>query len=299
MRCALIVNPVAKKGRALLSAQRAQKRLNEHGWECELMVSESGEHIRQLTDQAVAKNYNAVIVAGGDGSIHHAVQVLAKTEIPLGIIPCGRGNDLVRTLKIPFSPEEAASVIAQGRIKKIDLGRISASNFPEPRYYCGIVTCGFDSEVAAFVHQNRNIPGGWFGYLGAALILLAQFKFPEIRIQAEGLDFGGQILLAATANCPAYGGGLWIAPTAQIDDGLLNVCVVRRTSKIRILLLMPTVFTGKHILEPEVSLHAVKSVRLESPMPLNLFADGEPVGTTPAEIKIEPNSLSVFVPSEI
>ncbi len=296
MRCALIVNPVAKRGRSIILAQRAQRRLIEKRWDCDLLISESGDHIRKLTEKAIAKNYDAIAIAGGDGSIHYAIQVLANTSIPLGIIPCGRGNDLVRALKIPYNPEEAAEIIAQNRIKKIDLGFVSASKLIGSRYYCGIVTCGFDSEVAAFAHRHRNIPGGWFGYVGAALILLARFNFPEIQVQSEKFDFKGHVLLVATANCPAYGGGLWIAPTAQIDDGLLHVCIIRKTSKIRIFLLLPTVFTGKHVLEPEVSLHAFKSVRIESEEPLALYADGEPIGTTPAEIRVEPSALSVFAP---
>jgi len=296
LRSVMIVNPRAKRGKAIYFAQRAQKRLSEHGWRCELLVSESGEHIRLLTERAIADGADAVIVAGGDGSIHHAVQVLANSGIPLGVIPCGRGNDLVRTLGIPYSPEGAADVIAKGQVRRIDLGFVSAANSPEPHYYCGIVTCGFDSEVAAFAYRHRYIPGGWLGYLGGALILLAKFRFPEVRVVGEGVDFQGKVLLVATANCPSYGGGLWIAPTAQLDDGLLHVCIIRRTSKIRILLLLPTVFTGKHVLEPEVSLHAVKKVRLESEHQLPLFADGEPVGTTPAEIQVKPSALSVFAP---
>lgn len=293
----MIVNPKAKRGRAVLFAQRAQRRLSEHGWQCELVISESGEHIRHLTKQAIVKGVDAVIVAGGDGSIHQAVQVLANSEIPLGVIPCGRGNDLARALGIPYAPEKAADVIANGQVKKIDLGYISAANAAEPHYYCGIATCGFDSEVAAFAYRYRSIPGGWLGYLGGALFLLAKFQFPEVRVVGEGVGFQGKVLLVATANCPSYGGGLWIAPTAQLDDGLLHVCIVRQTSKLRILLMLPTVFTGKHVLEPEVSLHALRKVRLESEYQLPLFADGEPVGTTPAEIQAAQNALAVFVPS--
>jgi diacylglycerol kinase (ATP) len=251
-----------------------------------------------LTKQAIEKGTDAVIVAGGDGSIHHAVQELANSEIPLGIIPCGRGNDLARTLGIPRVPEEAADVIASGQVRKIDLGYISAANLPEPHYYCGILTCGFDSEVADFAYRHRYIPGGWLGYVGGALLLLAKFQFPEVSVVSEDVEFKGKVLLVATANCPSYGGGLWIAPTAQLDDGLLHVCIIRETSKLRILLLLPTVFTGKHILEPEVSLHGVKRVRLESQHQLPLFADGDPVGTTPAEVQVAPNALTVFVSEE-
>ncbi len=298
MRSVIIVNPKAKRGRAVLLAQRAQKRLSERGWECELAISESGEHIRHLTKQAIDKGTDSVIVAGGDGSIHHAVQELANSEVPLGIIPCGRGNDLARTLGIPRVPEEAADVIASGQVKKIDLGYISAANLPEPHYYCGILTCGFDSEVAAFAYRHRYIPGGWLGYIGGALFLLAKFQFMEVRVVGKGVEFQGKVLLVATANCPSYGGGLWIAPTAQLDDGLLHVCIIRQTSKLRILLLLPTVFTGKHILEPEVSLHGLKKVRLESEHQLPLFADGDPVGTTPAEIQVAPKALTVFALEE-
>ncbi len=297
MRGVLIVNPVSKRGRAILAATRAQQRLVERGWSCDLVVSESGEHVRQLTQEAVKGGKDAVIVAGGDGTIHQAAQVLAHTDVPLGIIPCGRGNDLARTLGIPHNPEKAAEVIANGQVQKIDLGWVRANHFPEPRYYCGILTCGFDSEVASFAYRHRVIPGGWLGYFGAALILLARFPFPFVRVKGKGVSFEGKILLAATANCPSYGGGMWIAPTAQLDDGLLHVCIIRRTSKLRILLLLPTVFTGKHILEPEVSLHAVEQVQLDSDQPLPLFADGEPVGTLPAEVRAVPQALTVFVPA--
>jgi diacylglycerol kinase (ATP) len=324
MRSVLIVNPKAKRGRALWHAQRAQARLQRHGWHCELQPSENPEHVRQLTEQAVATGVDAVLIAGGDGTIHHAVQVLANSAIPLGIIPCGRGNDLVRALGIPLDAEVAAEVIARQNIKAIDLGQVMATsdegqrtNFssfvprpsslsvpspvprPSPRFFCGIVTCGFDSEVADFAHRHRQIPGGWVGYFGAALLLLARYRFKTVRVRGDGWSFDGETLLVATANCPAYGGGMWIAPTAKLNDGLLHVCIVRATSKWRILRLLPTVFSGEHVREPEVSLHPAKRVHLDSDEPIPLFADGEPVGTTPATVTVAPNALRVFVPTQI
>jgi diacylglycerol kinase (ATP) len=324
MRSVLIVNPKAKRGRALWHAQRAQARLQRHGWHCELQPSENPEHVRQLTERAVATGVDAVLIAGGDGTIHHAVQVLANSAIPLGIIPCGRGNDLVRALGIPLDAEAAAEVIARQNLKAIDLGQVMAAsdegqraNFSSPvprpsslsvpspvprpssRFFCGIVTCGFDSEVADFAHRHRQIPGGWVGYFGAALLLLARYRFKTVRVRGDGWSFDGETLLVATANCPAYGGGMWIAPTAKLDDGLLHVCIVRATSKWRILRLLPTVFSGEHVREPEVSLHPAKRVHLDSDEPIPLFADGEPVGTTPATVTVAPNALRVFVPTQI
>jgi diacylglycerol kinase (ATP) len=324
MRSVLIVNPKAKRGRALWHAQRAQARLQRHGWHCELQPSENPEHVRQLTERAVATGVDAVLIAGGDGTIHHAVQVLANSAIPLGIIPCGRGNDLVRALGIPLDAEAAAEVIARQNLKAIDLGQVMATsdegqrtNFsspvprpsslsvpspvprPSPRFFCGIVTCGFDSEVADFAHRHRQIPGGWVGYFGAALLLLARYRFKTVRVRGDGWSFDGETLLVATANCPAYGGGMWIAPTAKLDDGLLHVCIVRATSKWRILRLLPTVFSGEHVREPEVSLHPAKRVHLDSDEAIPLFADGEPVGTTPATVTVAPNALRVFVPTQI
>jgi len=319
MRSVLIVNPKAKRGRALWHAQRAPARLQRHGWHCELRTSENPEHVRQLTEQAVATGVDAVLIAGGDGTIHHAVQVLANSDIPLGIIPCGRGNDLVRALGIPLDAEAAAEVIARQNLKAIDLGQVTAASDegqranreqqektdqpfsspvprPSPRFFCGIVTCGFDSEVADFAHRHRQIPGGWVGYFGAALLLLARYRFKTVRVRGDGWAFEGETLLVATANCPAYGGGMWIAPTAQLDDGLLHVCIVRATSKWRILRLLPTVFSGEHVREPEVSLHPAKQAHLDSEEPIPLFADGEPVGTTPATVTVVPNALRVFVP---
>ncbi len=297
MRSVLIVNPKAKRGRALWHAQRAQARLQQHGWHCELQLSENPEHVRQLTERAVATGVDAVLIAGGDGTIHHAVQVLANSAIPLGIIPCGRGNDLVRALGIPLNVEAAAEVIAQGRLRAIDLG-IVAGKGKGAEFFCGIVTCGFDSEVADFAHRHQQIPGGWVGYFGAALLLLARYRFRTVRVRGDNWAFEGETLLVATANCPAYGGGMWIVPTARLDDGLLHVCFVRATSKWRILRLLPTVFSGEHVHEPEVSLYSAKQVHLDSDEPIPLFADGEPVGTTPATVTVAPNALRVFAPSE-
>lgn len=290
MRGVLIVNPKAKHGRALFFARRAQEQLRQHGWQCDLMPSESADHVRQLTEGAVQQGMDVVIICGGDGTIHQAAQVLAHSETPLGIIPCGRGNDLARALSIPLDASAAASVIAQGHTKAIDLGVVHG------RYFCGIVTCGFDSEVAAFAYRQQKIPGGWVGYFSIALLLLACYRFREVQVEGDDIAFDGKVLLVATANCPAYGGGMWIAPTAKLDDGLLHVCIVRETSKWRILRLLPTVFTGKHVNEPEVILHAVRKVHLRSDEPLPLFADGEPVGTTPADVTVAPKALRVFVP---
>ncbi len=300
MRVVLIVNPKAKRGRALLSAQSAQERLCQHGWKCQLLPSQNADHVRWLTQEAMRKGVDAIVVCGGDGTIHQAIQVLAYSETPLGIIPCGRGNDLARALGIPLNASDAADIIAQQHTKAIDLGQVKAMTnaqcpMPNAKFFCGIVTCGFDSEVADFAHRHQKIPGGWVGYLGVALLLLARYRFREVHLEGNGVSFAGRILLAATANCPAYGGGMWIAPTAKLDDGLLHVCIVRETSKLRVLKMLPTVFTGKHVREPEVSVHPVKAVSLEANEPLPLFADGEPVGTTPAHITVAPSAISVFM----
>lgn len=301
MRCDIIVNPIVKLGRALSHAKRAQRHLQETGWQCEILPSISADHVQQLTAEAIKRGVDAIAIIGGDGTIHHAVQVLAYIGIPLGIIPCGRGNDLARALGIPLDTQAAAAIIVQGQTRVIDLGFVQnpALGAETQRYFCGIVTCGFDSEVADFAHRHYQIPGGWIGYFGAALLLLARYRFREVRLKGNGFEFTGKVLLSATANCPAYGGGMWLAPTAKLDDGLLHLCIVRKTSKLRILRLFPMVFTGEHIREPEVSLHPVKRLTIDANETLPLFADGEPVGATPAEIKIAPNALSVFVPKEV
>lgn len=291
VRCHLIVNPHAKRGRASSWARRVQRWLEDAGWECVRRESRSSLHVRGLTEEALRDGADAVVLFGGDGTIHQAVQVLAGTDVPLGLIPCGRGNDLARALSLPLTTEEAAAVILRGKTKRIDLGVLDGN-----RYFCGILTCGFDSEVAAFARRYPHIPGGWLGYFVVALLLLALYRFRSVRVKGDGFSFSGEVLLVATANCPAYGGGMWIAPVARLDDGLLHVCIVRRTGKWRIVRLLPTVFSGCHVNEPEVSLHPTRRLLLDADEPLPLFADGEPVGTTPMEVTIAPNALCVFAP---
>ncbi len=286
----VIVNPNAKKGRAPQIAQKIVRLWNRWGWRCELKVPKTPQELGDEAHRAVERSPDAVFVVGGDGTVHHALPALSFSPVPLGILPCGRGNDLVRALGLPTEPSRMAGALRSFSVRNIDVGSING------RLFCGIVTCGLDSDVADFAHRHRHIPGGWLGYFSAALFLLARFRFPTVSVCADGWHFEGPVTVCATANCPAYGGGLWIAPTAQLDDGLLNVCLVRKTSKVRILCLLPTLFWGGHINEPEVTILPAERVSLSSPSPLPLFADGEPVGVTPAEITIHRSALRVVTP---
>ncbi|MCS7222969.1 MAG: diacylglycerol kinase family lipid kinase [Armatimonadetes bacterium] len=287
----ILVNPKAKKGRAPIIASSIVRIWNGWGWDCQMVVPQGPARMREETRKAVTDKVDAVIVVGGDGTIHHALPELAFQDIPMGILPCGRGNDLVRALGLPTRPFAAAQALRTTTIRTIDLGMVNG------RFFCGIVTCGLDSVVADFAYRHRSIPGGWIGYFAATLILLARFSFPTVTVKTEDWEFSGSVVVSATANCPAYGGGMWIAPTALLDDGFLDLCVVRKTSKWKILRLLPSLFWGGHIREPEVSLHRSRWVSLSSPFPLPLFADGEPVGTTTATIRVERGALRLLVPT--
>ncbi len=228
-----------------------------------------------------------MLVAGGDGTLHEAVNALAGTGCALGILPAGRGNDLAEALRIPADPAAAARHFLRGGIRRIDLGIING------RRFAGVAGIGFDAEVAL-----RTRAGGWshlgrLAYPAGVVSTIVGYRAPRFRLSG---DFGrreGRYLLAAVSNTGRYGGGVRIAPGSSPDDGRLDLCLVASVSRGRVLRVLPLAYRGAHVDLPEVEMIGTTGFTLESDRPCPMIADGEPAGTTPARISIEPRSLAV------
>jgi diacylglycerol kinase (ATP) len=278
--------------------------------------------------QSPPPDVDAVLVFGGDGTVHRHLARLVETKVPLLVVPGGSGNDFARSLGLKSRAEAFAAwegfCRGERTPREIDLGFITpitpadASDpaavensgfFPGKRksaarrstYFCCIGGAGLDSET----NRRANRMPAWVrahgGYIIAALREMGTWKAMEmsVKVLRPSGHWEDRIAEPATfvvfANAPSYGDGMRIAPQATLNDGLLDVCFVRRTSKRRIFTFFPTVFVGAHLRLPEVEYFQTAALRFQTERPLDVYADGEYVCKTPIEVSIRPRALSVIV----
>ena len=287
---ALIVNPHAGGGRARRLLPAVREALHGHGLEHRVELTQSIEHARQLTRAAVRDGADPVAF-GGDGLIGAVAGALRGSGAVLGILPGGRGNDLVRVLGIPPEPVAACEILVRGQPRDLDLGAVGEATF------IGIASCGFDSEANRIANQTRVVRGSLV-YAYGALRALLRWRPAEFEVELDD-DAPRRVVgySIAAANSKAYGGGMMLAPAASLSDGLLDVVIIGQTSKLRFLRLLPTVFRGEHVHEPEVETLRAAQVRISASRPFTLYADGDPVAPLPVTIRALGGVVRIMVPS--
>jgi diacylglycerol kinase (ATP) len=291
---AVLVNPAAGGGRGANVARRAVTRLRERGLDVDQLAGTDACHAAALARDAV-HSADVLAIVGGDGMISIALQVLAGTDVPLGIVPAGSGNDHARAYGIARrSPEKAADVIADGHWRTADVGRIVAAD-GETCYFGTVMAAGFDSLVNDRANRMRR-PRGRMRYNLAAIAELANLRPMPFRVELDDEHFNQDLLLAAVGNAPSYGGGMRICPEADPADGLLDVTVVRAMPRRRVLRFFPSVYAGTHIRHHEVEMYRAARVRLDAP-DIRAYADGELVGPLPVEVSVVPRALRVLTPA--
>jgi YegS/Rv2252/BmrU family lipid kinase len=289
MPLAILVNPSAGGGRArkllpqveqALDARRAVFRVQRtrdlrHGVEQALGAIEAGE---------------LPVVMSGDGMVGAIGGAMAGSETPLGIIPGGRGNDLARVLGIPDDPEAAVEVLAGRRTRTIDVGEVNGARF------LGIVSVGFDSEANRLANETRWLRGNLV-YAYAALRTLARWKPARftVRVDEERHRFTGYSV--SVANNQAFGGGMFIAPDAELDDGLFDIVAVGAVGKLRFVANLPKVFKGTHVAEDEVQVFRARHLELTASSAYPVYADGEHIADLPASLRVLPRALRIVVPA--
>jgi diacylglycerol kinase (ATP) len=291
-----LTNPVSGHGAALRAAQIAIARLQHRGIEVVEIIGDDAEDARYLAGAAVEKGTDALMVTGGDGVVSNALQVLASTDIPLGIIPAGTGNDHAREFGIPTKdPEAAADVVADGWTETIDLGRIRDDKGVD-KWFGTVAATGFDSLVTD--RANRmSWPRGRLRYYIAMLAELSQLRMLPFRLVLDGTqEIDADITLAAFGNTRSYGGGLLICPNADHTDGLLDITMAHSASRMKLVRLFPTVMKGTHVDLDEVSTARAKSIHVECPG-INVYADGDFACPLPAEISAVPAALQILRPT--
>jgi diacylglycerol kinase (ATP) len=299
MNVVLLANPAARSGAHTGAATHAAERLRDHGIRTTIISGGSAEESSELLRTAVRLGTDAVIVAGGDGTVNLALQEVAGTGIPLGIIPAGTGNDMAQTVGLKeLDVASAAEAIAGGNTRMIDLARVTRSD-GTTRLFGTVLASGFDSKVNDRANAMRW-PRGGSRYNIAILIEFVTLAGIPYEVELELADgtqerIVGDLVMATVGNGRTYGGGIPICPDADPGDGLLDVTLVRPAGRLHLLRLLPRVFKGTHTAVPEVSTYRVKSARLSSPG-VTAYADGDPIGALPLTIDMVPGSLRVFAP---
>ncbi len=226
---------------------------------------------------------SGVIVIGGDGMVHLAVQHLAFTEIPLLLIPAGTGNDFARTLGLPLDePLVTLEKCLMTSAQSVDLGKVNEKFFAE------ILSTGFDSVVNERANHMKLFRGR-IKYNIAILLELSTFKPRDYRFQVDSLSFSTKAMLIAIANGISYGGGMKVTPSAKLDDALFDIMILGPISKIEFLKVFPKVFSGGHVHHPAVQILQGKVVTIESDAVA--YADGERIGQLPVRAEVLPNAL--------
>jgi diacylglycerol kinase (ATP) len=247
--------------------------------------------MRERIRNARAGGFDAVVLVGGDGTVHEALPAVAAEGLPLGIVPSGRGNDFARNLGLPLDPRANLFLNPDPARRRVDLPSVNGAPF-------GSIACvGFDAEVNRLARDGRGYFGGTLGYLVCVLRALPDFRPFEVEIRVDGRVWSGEILMLAVANGACYGGGMRIAPRAIMDDGRLDVCVIEPLPKLELLRSFPRVFRGTHTTHPRVTMYSAPSVAVCTAEPHEIFADGEYAGTTPAVWTNHRHSLELLLPS--
>jgi diacylglycerol kinase (ATP) len=287
---AVLVSPVAGRGRARRVTDAVLAELRAGGLEPRLLPAVTGAQAEKAAAAAVAEGIAALVVVGGDGAVHAALQAVAGTTTPLGVIPAGTGNDLVRALDLPGEPLAAARAVAQnllaGAVRTIDAGRTGG------RWWATVLCCGFDSAVSDRANRLRW-PRGRRRYDIAVLAELVRLRPREVTLVLDGESQTLPVTLVAVGNTPWYGGGMKVCPGADPTDGLFDVTVVGPVTRRELIATRPLLTAGTHVAHPAVTVHRAARVELSCDGGTT-YADGEPVGPLPAVAECVPGALHIL-----
>ena len=284
---ALLTNPTSGKGKGARARDAALDHLRGAGLVVRNLQGRDADEALDLARQCVTDGVDALVVCGGDGMVHLAAQAVATTGTPLGIIPAGTGNDVARYFDLPRKdPVAAAQRVVAGRTRTVDLARSGS------KYYVTVLAAGFD----AIVNERANAmtwPKGQMRYNIATLAELRTFTPLPYTLQVDDRTLTLDAMLVAVGNGPSFGGGLRITEGAVLDDGLLDVVIIKPMSKPGLIRTYPKLFKGTHTTHPQYEHHRGRVVTVAAPGIVS-YADGERFGPLPITVECVPGALTVL-----
>lgn len=279
-------NPASGGGRGLQLKNEVIKSLTTRDISFQDLSADNPAAAIQNLQSVFDRGLKGLIVVGGDGTVNMAVQYLAKSEIPLAVIPAGTGNDFARTLGLNLKrPVSNLETYLSERPIWIDLGMVGG------RYFTQILSTGFDSLVNERANSIQIIKGRMKYNISIALELL-KFQPKSYKFRVDQVSFESKAMLIAVANGKSYGGGMLISPNSRPNDGLLDVMIVGPVSKLEFLKVFPKVYSGEHVNHPAVKFLSGMQVEIESDA--IAYADGERIGPLPVKVEMVANALKVW-----
>ena len=283
----LAINPISGKGHARKRALVAKQYFADRGIPVTLLEGESLSDFREkFVLELEYTSISGVVAFGGDGFIHEIIQHIVPLEIPLGVIPCGTGNDFARSIGVyKLSLVQQLNLIAHADARAIDLGQVGSI------WFAAILSSGFD----ALVNERANVmqwPKGRMRYNIAMIEKIAALRTHSYRMRFDEVSLDVEATLVTVANGPSYGGGMNICPDAKINDGLFDVMVLAKVSRTELLKVFPKVYTGRHVGHPAVTFYRCREIEIIGSGAS--FADGEPISALPLSAQCVSNALRVW-----
>lgn len=295
------VNPLASGARAVSYVPQIQKVFSSRQLPVEFIFTESTNDLESRAREAIAKDCRMLLAMGGDGTFQGLANAAFGSNVVVGILPTGGGNDFAHAIGIPRNPVQAARAILSARPQAIDLLRARTGDGRE-RLYVGGGGIGLDAEAAVHASTTYRHLRGRLRYVAAALRAFREFEPLTVRAEFPGTDWRpiqGRALLAAALNTPTYGAGIRLAPDARIDDGLLATALVNDLNALEVAALLPRLVVRGDVPDSRVQRVSARRVRFSADRQCLFHGDGEVLGPTPVEVEVLPDAIRVLVPATI
>jgi YegS/Rv2252/BmrU family lipid kinase len=296
----VILNPIAGRGAGTRLWSQIEEHLRSNGLDFDLMPTVAPGHATALARDATSEGKEAVVVVGGDGTTNEVLNGLIQGKGSfrgpvLGVLPVGTGNDFAFGADLPLDVWEACQVLTRGRIRSIDVGQVQADNDVR-RYFCNGFGVGFDAICNIESRKIKRLRG-FAVYLVAVLrTILSYYKAPWTKICIDGEEMAQSSLMISIMNGRRMGGGFYMTPGSQMDDGILHLCIAGEVSRLQMLALVPRFMRGTHITDSHITMTQGQEVSIVSDSPWAAQVDGEVygVGAHCFEVKLLAQHLSLL-----
>ena len=295
MKIFYLNNPASHGGKGAKYFSQIKNEFDKKKIEYDATQTEYAGHGTEIVKNINFENYDGIVVSGGDGTVFEALNGYfanpSKTRIPFGVIPIGRGNAFARDLDLfPEKWEDAIGIIVSRKTKFVDVGLFSTNG--KKFYFINILGFGFVTDVAATA-QKLSVFGA-LSYILGVLYRTIMLKSFDLKVEADGKMFERKNVFVEISNTRFTGKDFFMAPAAQFDDGFLNVTLLNKLSRFRLLQCLPKIFTGEHVHLKEVETFQVQRLKIETSPRKLLTPDGQLIGSTPIEVECLPKAIEVF-----
>jgi len=290
LKMLVLANPRAGGGRVFRKLRHIEKWFHETGQQVEISIPDGRDETIRMAREAKSNGFDVVIAMGGDGTSKDTLAGATGTGIKFGLIPAGRGNDTARNLGYPQDLEMIVRGFKNPVIRKMDVPTVNGHIFTNSS---GV---GFDSAVVQLTTNGRCKMPGSLCYFYAVYRAVLTFKPISMRVTIDDKVYEGKYTMCLASNGEHFGGGMKIVPGAILDDGMMDICLLENISALKLMTVFPSVYKGKHVTLPEVTLLRGKKIVIESDKPAPVDFDGDLIGLTPAVIEVGKHTIEVLVP---